>query len=82
MKKTGLSQKQSYETVEVFLESAKDALRRGEKVCLVGFGTFLVRKRNARKCHNPRTGEKLTVPPKRVAVFKPGKDFRQRINRK
>ncbi len=79
--KTGLSHNQSTGALELFLESAKEALQRGEKVCLVGFGTFRVKKKNARKCRNPRTGKRVNIPEKRVVVFKPGKAFRELVNR-
>ena len=81
MEKTGLPRNQSIETVEFFLEGLKKALRRGEKVCLVGFGTFYIKKKEARTGRNPRTGEKIKIPPKKVAVFKPGKAFREMVNR-
>ncbi|MBN1901710.1 HU family DNA-binding protein [Candidatus Sumerlaeota bacterium] len=80
MDKTGLSRNQAVDTVEFFLESVKNALKKGEKVCLVGFGTFCVKEKNARSGRNPRTGQKIDIPPKRVAVFKPGKAFRETVN--
>lgn len=80
MEKTGLSRNQAVETVEFFLESVKIALKKGEKVCLVGFGTFYIKEKGARNGRNPRTGEKINIPPKRVAVFKPGKSFREMVN--
>jgi DNA-binding protein HU-beta len=80
MEKTGLSRTQAVETVEFFLESVKNALKKGEKVCLVGFGTFYIKEKDARSGRNPRTGQKIDIPPKRVAVFKPGKAFREMVN--
>lgn len=79
--KTGLSRKHATEAVEIFLESVKVALREGEKVSLVGFGTFNVKVKNARAGRNPRTGEKISIPQKQVATFKPGKAFREQVNR-
>jgi len=81
MEKTGLSRNQSMETVEYFLESVKGALKKGEKVCLVGFGTFYIKEKDARIGRNPRTGEQINIPPKKVAVFKPGKAFRELVNK-
>ncbi|MCX7000286.1 MAG: HU family DNA-binding protein [Candidatus Sumerlaeota bacterium] len=81
MEKTGLSRNQSIETLEFFLDSLKKAIRKGEKVCIVGFGTFYTKKKMARMGRNPRTGEKINIPPKRVAVFKPGKAFRELVNK-
>jgi DNA-binding protein HU-beta len=80
MERTGLSRNQSIETVEFFLESVKNALKKGEKVCLVGFGTFYTKKKESRIGRNPRTGEKINIPAKMVAVFKPGKSFREIAN--
>ena len=81
IEKTGLSRKQSTIAVEAFLASIKDALHRGEKVSLVGFGTFIVKQKNARNGRNPRTGEKIHIPEKKTAYFKPGKAFRETVNR-
>ena len=77
---TGMSRKDSIVALEIFLESIKDALRAGEKVSLVGFGTFYIKQKNARNGRNPRTGEKIMIPPKQIATFKPGKAFRQLVN--
>ena len=77
--KTGVSQKQSVEALEVFLASVKDALRGGDKVSLVGFGTFYVKERNARNGRNPRTGSSIEIPKKYIACFKPGKAFRDAV---
>lgn len=79
--KTGLSRKHAAEAVEIFLASVKNALQEGEKVSLVGFGTFLVKTKNARAGRNPRTGERIAIPEKQVATFKPGKAFRELVNR-
>lgn len=79
--KTGLSRKDAMEAVELFLSSVKDALKRGEKVSLVGFGTFNVKTKFARAGRNPRTGERISIPQKQVATFKPGKAFRELVNR-
>lgn len=79
--KVGLSHKQSVEALEVFLDCVKDALRQGEKVSLVGFGTFYVKERNARNGRNPRTGVSIRIPKKYVATFKPGKSFREAVRR-
>jgi len=80
MEKTGLGRQESYEAVEIFLNSVKDALQNGEKVSLVGFGTFIIKERNARQGRNPRTGEPIQIEEKRVVAFKPGKQFRETVN--
>ena len=78
--KTGMSHKDTMDAVEIFLESIKEALKQEKKVSLVGFGTFYVKRKNARNGRNPRTGEKIFIPEKLVATFKPGKAFRELVN--
>ena len=56
------------------------ALSRGDRVELRGFGAFSTRERDARSGRNPRTGETVAVPAKRVPYFKPGKEMRERLN--
>lgn len=80
MERTGLGRAESYAAVEVFLESVKAALQAGEKVSLVGFGTFQIKEKNARNGRNPRTGEQIFIEEKKVVVFKPGKSFREEVN--
>lgn len=80
MEKTGLGRNESYQAVEVFLDSIKEALQEGQKVSLVGFGTFLVKAKNSRNGRNPRTGEQIFIEEKHVVVFKPGKSFRDAVN--
>ena len=80
IEKSGLPRKDAVEAVEIFLDSIKTGLKQGEKVILVGFGTFLVKGKNARNGRNPRTGEMIQIPEKKVAVFKPGKAFRDAVN--
>ncbi len=66
--------------VNVILEEIGQALARGDRVELRGFGAFSVRKRDARKGRNPRTGEPVKVPAKAVPFFKAGKELRARVN--
>lgn len=80
--RTGISQKQAVEAVEIFLESVKESLKAGEKVSLVGFGTFYLKAKESRNGRNPRTGEKIQIPAKAVVAFKPGKEFRELVNAK
>ncbi len=77
---TGMSRKDAITAVEIFLTSIKDGLKHGEKISLVGFGTFYVKHKKARNGRNPRTGDRIQIPPKLIATFKPGKSFRQLIN--
>ena len=75
-----LSQQDLERVVGVILEEITNALERGDRVELRGFGAFSVRKRNARKGRNPRTGESVAVPAKSVPFFKAGKELRARVN--
>lgn len=79
--KSGLPRKDAIEAVEVFLASIKESLAAGRKVSLVGFGTFLVKSKNSRNGRNPRTGDLIQIPDKKVAIFKPGKAFRESVNK-
>jgi DNA-binding protein HU-beta len=78
--RTGMSRKDTMDAIEIFLESVKDALKQRRKVSLVGFGTFYVKEKKSRNGRNPRTGERIYIPPKLVATFKPGKAFREMVN--
>jgi integration host factor subunit beta len=75
-----LPQKRVEQAVDVIFEEICAALERGDRVELRGFGAFSVRERNARKGRNPRTGESVEVPAKKVPFFKAGKELRMRIN--
>jgi integration host factor subunit beta len=66
--------------VNAILDTIADALARGDRVELRGFGAFAVKKRDARTGRNPRTGEAVSVTEKVVPVFKTGKEMRQRLN--
>ncbi len=66
--------------VSIILDEIAEALMRGDRVELRGFGAFSVRKRDARRGRNPRTGEAVEVPSKSVPFFKAGKELRARIN--
>jgi nucleoid DNA-binding protein len=79
-RRTGMPRKDAAEAVGLFLDAVREALERGEKVSLVGFGTFYVKEKNPRQGRNPRTGSRIQIPRKRVATFKPGRAFRQLIN--
>jgi integration host factor subunit beta len=74
-----LPRKQADEVVQVILESITAALSRGEKVELRGFGSFRIRRRGERNGRNPKTGDKVHVPPKKVPYFKPGKHLREEL---
>jgi len=78
--KKGLTKKQAMQAVEATIQTIKDALQRGEKVQLVGFGSFHVRLKRARKGRNPRTGSEITITARRVLKFKPGKALYETLN--
>ncbi|WP_114521288.1 integration host factor subunit beta [Altererythrobacter sp. ZODW24] len=67
--------------VDIFFEEIAARLSDGGRVELRGFGAFSTRERDARKGRNPRTGESVNVPAKRVPYFKPGKEMRASLNK-
>lgn len=75
-----MTKKDAEQLVEIIFDSITDTLNRGEKIELRGFGSFRVRQRNSRKGRNPKTGEPVDIPAKRVAYFKPGKELKELIN--
>lgn len=77
--KTGLSKKDSEKALKAVLEGITDGLVRGNKVQLVGFGTFEVRQRKAREGRNPATGEKIKIKALKVPAFKPGKALKDKV---
>jgi len=78
-KKANLTNKAARESVQVFLNSIRDSLKRGEKVVITGFGTFSVRKRAARPGRNPKTGEKITLAARKTPGFTPGKTLKKTV---
>ena len=80
--KTGETKKAAEETVNAFVEVVSNALVEGDKVQLVGFGSFEVRKRAARKGRNPQTKEEIKIPASKAPVFKAGKQLKELVNKK
>ncbi len=78
--KTGETKKAAEETVNAFVDVVTEALKGGEKVQLVGFGSFEVRKRAARKGRNPQTKEEIKIPASKAPVFKAGKALKELVN--
>jgi len=76
---TGLTKKTSREAVDVITSVVTDALVGGEKVTLVGFGTFQIMERKARTGRNPQTGGIIQIPAKKVPKFRPEKDLRETV---
>ncbi len=68
------------QVVDIFFDEITNRLAEGGRVELRGFGTFSTRQRDARSGRNPRTGETVSVPAKKVPYFKPGKEMRERLN--
>ena len=75
-----LTKKHSEVIVNVVFQSIINALQEDEKVELRGFGSFRIRQRRSRHGRNPKTGDKVQVPPKKIPYFKPGKELKQFIN--
>ena len=75
-----LTKKHSEVIVNVVFQSIINALHEDEKVELRGFGSFRIRQRRPRQGRNPKTGDKVQVPPKKIPYFKPGKELKQFIN--
>jgi len=78
--KSGLSKKDSEKALAAFVDAVMDALKKGDKVSLVGFGTFDVRERAARTGLNPRTKEPIEIHASKAPAFKAGKAFKDALN--
>ena len=79
-KKTGFSAKDAKSAVQAVLSAVEDSITKGKGVRTT-LGTFAIGKRGARKGRNPKTGDRVDVPPKQVPYFKPGKELKDLINR-
>ena len=79
--KSQLTKKDAESALKAFIDSVQEALESGEKVQLIGLGTFETRERAAREGRNPRTKETITIPASTVPVFKAGKEFKDRVNK-
>ena len=73
--KTGLTKVQAKDALEAFVATTEEALKKNDKLSLIGFGTFCVADRKARTGHNPATGKSIKIPAKKVVKFKPGSAF-------
>lgn len=78
--KENLTTKDAAEVINTILTSMTDALKNGDNVEIRGFGSFSIREYNSYTGRNPKTGEKITVKPKKLPFFKPGKDLRNAVN--
>lgn len=79
--KSQLTKKDAEIALKAFIDSVQEALEGGDKVQLVGFGTFETRERAAREGRNPKTQEVINIPASTVPVFKAGKEFKERVNK-
>ncbi len=77
--KLGLNKKEARELVALFFQELEASLAVGEQVKLSGFGNFDLRDKNARPGRNPKTGEKVRIPARRVVTFRPGQKLRARV---
>ena len=75
----GITKSQAEKAVDGFVSAVSDALATGDKITLVGFGTFSVGERSKREGRNPRTGEKIKIPASKVVKFKAGKSLSEKV---
>jgi DNA-binding protein HU-beta len=75
----GITKQQAQDALDSVIKTTSNELKNGNKVTLVGFGTFSVSKRSARKGRNPQSGEEINIPAKKVVKFKPGKELSDHV---
>jgi nucleoid DNA-binding protein len=80
-KDMNITKQEAEKGVNIFFNTLKEAIKKGEEIELRGFGSFRIRKRGSRSGRNPRTGEPVKVPSKKVIYFKPSKILKQSINK-
>ena len=80
--KTQFSKKDAEKVLNAFVDSVSGALTNGDKVQLIGFGTFDVKKRPTRTARNPRTGDEIKIAASKAPVFKAGKALKDKVNTK
>ncbi|MBF0436326.1 MAG: HU family DNA-binding protein [Magnetococcales bacterium] len=76
---TGMKQDDAEKVIKAMTASIEEALKKGDSVVLVGFGTFAVAERPARKGRNPRTGQEIQIPASKAVKFKPGKTLKEAV---
>ena len=79
--KTGLSKKDAEAALKAFTDVVAEELKKGEKIQLVGFGTFEVRERGEKTCINPKTKAKMVCPPCKAPAFKAGRGLKDAVNK-
>lgn len=80
-KDSQITKSQATSALNSFIDATSGALKKGDKLILVGFGTFSVTKRAARKGRNPRTGKEIAIPAKKVVKFKAGTDLSNKVGK-
>lgn len=78
---TGRSKAEASRTLDIILDSIKASLRKGQKVAIVGFGTFSVTKRKARKGRNPKTGQAINIPAAKTPKFSAGQGLKDAVRK-
>ena len=78
-KDAGITKAQATSALNSFISSTSGALKKGDNLILVGFGTFSISERSSRKGRNPRTGEEITIPAKKVVKFKAGTELSKSV---
>lgn len=76
----GISNKEASRLVDMILDFIKQGLRRGERIQITGFGTFVVREKKGRKGRNPQTGEEMIIAARKSVVFRPSKSFQTNLS--
>ena len=76
---SGLSKTDAKKALDAFIKNTTDALKKKDRVALVGFGSFSISKRSARTGRNPQTGQEIKIPEKNVVKFKPGTDLSESV---
>lgn len=80
--KTAISKKDTENLLSALIETIEDVVANGDKLQLIGFGTFEPRERAERKGRNPQTKEEITIPASVIPVFKAGNKFKEKVNKK
>ena len=80
-KKAGISKAKAWEVISTTFDSIKGSLKKGKKVSLVGFGSFVVRSRKARKGRNPKTGETIQIKARKVPAFTAGSELKKAVQK-
>ncbi|HHJ39958.1 MAG: DNA-binding protein HU [Methylothermaceae bacteria B42] len=77
--KANLTKADAARALDAFIDSVTEALKKGDNVTLIGFGTFTVKERKERQGRNPRTGEPMTIKAAKIPAFKPGKSLKDAV---